>query len=243
MANDNLKNLLALSKKADEIAKTNTPSNNASRTNSESINSTYITSSNYDEKIAELNEQVFGKYQKPKDEYSAEEEIERIKKRSNENIDVSGRVLNPILQEVFNNPYNVNPETVLNDNNIHRKQLEEKLSKKFGNGLEEAKEICKTLEENDKQKTFLKKPQTEVNETSINNIIDYSLIKTIIEKVIDDRLNNLTDKIALNENVQKSQNKTGIIMLGENFTFVDNEGNMYKCGDMKYIGKMKLKSK
>ena len=108
----------------------------------------YITKSNYDEKIAELDEQVFGKYQKPKNEYSAEEELERIKKRNSENINVT----NPILQEVLNNPYEMSIDMVLNDNNIHRKQLEEKLNKKYGSGLEEAKEIFKTLEEKDKQK-------------------------------------------------------------------------------------------
>ena len=236
MANDNLKKFLDLSKKADEIVKTNL-SESPSRTNAEKPS--YVTRSNYDEKIAELNEQVFGKYQKPKDEYSAEEELERIKKRSNENVNIS----NPILQEVFNNPYDMNVDMVLNDNNTQRKQLEEKLSKKYGNGLEEAKEIFKTLEEKDKQNAVLKQQNESMTSLNTSGGVDYSLIKNIIEKAIDERLEKISNKISLNENAQRNKSKTGIIMLGENFTFVDNEGNMYKCGDMKYIGKMKIKQK
>lgn len=236
MANENLKNLLALSKKADEIVKTNI-AETPSRVKNE--RPSYITKSNYDEKIAELDEQVFGKYQKPKNEYSAEEELERIKKRNSENINVT----NPILQEVLNNPYEMSIDMVLNDNNIHRKQLEEKLNKKYGSGLEEAKEIFKTLEEKDKQKAISKQQNENITTPNINNSVDYSLIKDIIEKVIDERLEKLSSKMNLNEDVQKNKSKTGIIMLGENFTFVDNEGNMYKCSDMKYIGKMKIKTK
>lgn len=232
MANENLKNLLALSKQADKIAKTNITETAQTR----KANTSYVTKANYDEKIAELDEQVFGKYKKPEGTYSAEEEMERIKNRTNEHITVS----NPILQEVLKNPYDIDADVVMNSD-PRRRQLDEKLSQKYGNGLADAKKIFETLEIKDKEKAAAKQSQNESVATSNTNVnIDYSLIKTIVEKALDERLN----KLSLNENKQhNSASKTGIIMLGENFTFVDNEGNMYKCGDMKYIGKMKIKTK
>ena len=234
MANDNLKNFLALANKADEIAKNNTtvhttPKKVLSETN-------YINRNNFDDKINELNEMVFGKYQKPKGEYSAEDEMERIKTRMTENVG-NGKISNPILQEVFNNPYDMDIDMILNDKNPKRSQLEEKLSKKFG-GIEQAKEINRTLEETDKQKINEKKQNVVENNTVA---IDYSVIENIIERVIENKLNNLQiNKNSLNESKGKS---SPMIIIGENFTFVDTDGNMYKCEDMKYIGKMKIKSK
>lgn len=233
MANENLKKMLELSKKVDAVAN----SNNSSHTRKSTSND-YITSANYDVKMAELNEQVFGKYEKPKGVYSAEDELERIKQRTNEGSSI--QTSNPILQEVLNNPYSFDIDKLFEDSNPKMAQLEEKLrSKNYGSGLENAKAITKTLDEGDRQKTV---ERVNENTAQPSVTVDYSLIKTIVESVIEEKLSDIKYSL-LNENVRHDNSKNlSMIMLGENFTFVDSEGNMYKCGDLKYVGKAKLKN-
>lgn len=103
---------------------------------------------------------------------------------------------------------------------------------------QEAKEICKTLEAKDKEKA-----QPEVSNIGNVGNIDIETLKAVIEEAIDKKLGQLAGKMQLNENMNSPKQKASMIMLGENFTFVDGDGNMYKCGDMKYVGRMKLKSK
>lgn len=236
MANENLKNLLNLAKQADEIAE-NAEKMPMPRRKAEHPAPVYITNDNFDEKMAELDEQVFGKYQKPKDGYDPEEELKRIKERKAETASLAGKITNPILQEVLKNPYEMDIDAVLNGCNPKMAQLEEKLGKKYGK-IQEAKEICKTLEAKDKEKA-----QPDVSNIGNVGNIDIETLKAVIEEAIDKKLGQLAGKMQLNENMNSPKQKASMIMLGENFTFVDGDGNMYKCGDMKYVGRMKLKSK
>lgn len=233
MANENLKNMLALSKKVDEL----TSNGKTLPQNTKNTPTRVTTQRQLDEQIAQWDEQVFGAYQEngDKEEYSADKEMERIKQRTNENVKLN--ITNPILQEVFNNPYEMDVEKILEDPNM--KILEDKIKgANFKGGISAAKEITETLEKVDKQKIEEKN-----NKQFTNGNIDYSLIKNIVESVLDEKLTSLTKQI-LSENTNHNKgNKTSMIMLGENFTFVDTEGNMYKCGDLHYIGKAKMKQK
>ena len=229
MANENLKRMLELSKTVDAVAKNST--NSAPKRQS---SNNYITNANADVKMAELDEMVFGKYEKPKNVYNAEDELERIKNRTTNGVQVT----NPILQEVLNNPYSFDIDKILEDSNPKMKQLEEKLiGKNYGSGIENAIAITKTIDESDKKNNEIIRPNEKQNVT-----VDYGLIKTIVESVINEKLENMKATLLTESVNNKPSNNISMIMLGENFTFVDSEGNMYKCGDLKYVGKAKMKS-
>ena len=65
----------------------------------------------------------------------------------------------------------------------------------------------------------------------------------IIENVIDERLSKLQGSILNESKANSNPKQASMIMLGDNFTFVDPSGNMYKCSDIKFVGKAKLKNK
>ena len=202
--------------------------------------------------MAELDDKVFGKLQEQKDKqgYSAEEELKRIKNRTNESVNP---IHNPILQEVFNNPMDFDIESYQAACDPKMKRLEEELSKqnygqRYG-GIEAAKAITKNLEDFDKQKRTLNEqqqsqPSNEQITMPQQNVssVNYEIIKMIVENAIDKKLSQIA---SLNESRQyNGGNNASIIMLGENsFTFVDDSGNMYECSGMKYKGKMKLRKK
>lgn len=227
MADNTLKNLLEISKRSSNIVKEGATSNNTvDRSN-------IITRSNYDTKIAEFDEAIFGKYNPQEVKgYSADAEADRI--RNNE-YKPRKDITNPILLEVMNNPHNLDIDFATGAANPKMKQLTEKLQAKNFGGIEKAAQITKVLEDSDKQNVVKENKQ-------VSSTIDYSIIKTIVESVIDEKLKEYSHQI-INENKMVANNKTSMIMLGENFTFVDGDGNMYKCGDMKYVGKARINKK
>ncbi len=238
MANESFKKMLQLAKEADKIVSEG-KSNIPSRENN--VLTAPITAMNYDERIAELNEQVYGEYKKPENEYNAEEEMEKIKTRNEQNVKINPNTKIPsaILEDILRNPYQMSTNIV---EDPKMSMLEEKLKGKNFNGIEKAQEIQKKMEEKERETLNEKISQTEQTYRQVPNstAIDYSIIKMIIENVIEEKLEKIS-KSLLTENINNGSKKTSLIMLGENFTFVDSEGNMYKCGDMKYVGKAKIK--
>ena len=245
-----LEGFLDLAKQANDITSGNAPA--PQRRSSFVDEGNLITRDNFDEKIAEFDNKVFGKLQEQEEQkgYSATEELNRIKNRANENIN---SIHNPILQEVLSNPMEFDIESYVAACNPKMKKLEEKLSKQnygksFG-GIEAAKAITKNLEDFDKQKKVINEQQQRptVSEQVIVPqqsavSVNYEIIKMIVENAIDKKLSQIA---SLNENRQYGGgNNASFIMLGENsFTFVDESGNMYECSGMKYKGKMKLRKK
>lgn len=226
MPNENLKNMLALSKKMEE--KTNHSSSSVV------TKPKIMTQSQLDEQINVWDEEVFGK-SKPTTGYDPHDEMKKIKERQTEGVEKT--LNNPILQEVFNNPYNMDLDVVSGLSDPKRVELDEKLKDKY-QGLAGALKINETIEKKDKAKLEERKQQT-----LINSNINYETLQEIIENVIDKKFAELKNSI-LTESVNHNKpNKTTMIMLEDNFTFVDNEGNMYKCGELKYVGKAKLKNK
>ena len=73
MANEDFKRMLNLSKQADDIAKgvAAVPQQQTSRT-VRVPQEQLIPADNFDKRIAELDEKVFGKYEKPQNTYDAE---------------------------------------------------------------------------------------------------------------------------------------------------------------------------
>lgn len=236
MGSDKLKSMLQASKEATKIVKEGFNRN-------AQPNSSFggrITDKNYDVKMAELDNLVFGPYDKSLEEnsgssYSAEEEMKRINERQNKQIEINSKLPKNILQEIINNPCNFDTSIVTQDPRMA--QLEEKLqknNKQRPNGFDKVFQINDTLDGLDEAK----KPVTENNNTSI----DYSLIKTIVESVVDEKLSKYTQTL-LTEGRNISTKQLSTIMLGENFRFIDNEGNVYECSGLKYKGKARMKNK
>lgn len=240
MGNDKLKSMLQASKEADKIVKegaTRKPSNKNSLGGR-------ITAQNYDTKMAELDNLVFGPYDKSLNEgnessYSAEEEMKRINERQNRNVEINSKLPKNILEEIINNPCNFSTDIVMQDPRMS--QLEEKIkqsNKQITSGIDKVLKINSTLETLDESK----KPSTQSNDVSVSGGVDYSLIKTIIESVVEEKLAKYSQSL-LTESKTTANRRMSTMMLGDSFRFIDNEGNVYECGDLKYKGKARMKNK
>lgn len=112
----------------------------------------------------------------------------------------------------------------------------EKLKQTLPNSFNRSYEIQEKLEKQDRQE--LNEVQGNNNATPLSVNVDYELIKTIVESVVDKKINELK-KGMVNENLSYGSNSSLKAMkLGEKFLFLDSDNNIFEC-QMKYIGKNK----
>lgn len=80
-------------------------------------------------------------------------------------------------------------------------------------------------------------PKKRINEVAqptiqqVNQNIDYSLIKTIVEDCVK-KYSSALKKSILNESKEINENKNGTLQamkIGDKFSFIDNEGNLYEA--------------
>lgn len=232
MANETLQRMLEIGKRADSMASSGNRQTAAPRMNLE-------------EQLKSLDEQVYGQYvptEADKKAYSAEAEMERIKKRMNEgdkaSVSVNSRVPKKILESFLENPCNLDTE-LYEDANMAA--LTKRLSGKMP-GIKNVNEIQKKLDEADKEKQKVNESlRPKINENTNGVSIDYSLIKSIIESAIDEKLS--TMKQSLDEAISHNTDKSGslkVMKMGSKFLFLDDEDNVYEC-KMQYVGKNKKK--
>lgn len=234
MANEALQRMLEIGKRADNMA---------------SAGNRQIASSaprmNLEEQLQALDNQVYGKYVPTKEEqetYSAEAEMERIKNRMNEGgkaaVSVNSRVPKKILESFLENPCNLDTE-LYQDANMTA--LTKRLSGKMP-GVKNVNEIQKKLDEADREKQKVSESlRPKQVDTNSNVSIDYSLIKNIIESVIEEKLS--TVKQSLTETINRNTDDSGslkVMKMGSKFLFLDDEDNVYEC-KMQYVGKNKKK--
>lgn len=231
MANETLQRMLEIGKRADSMASSGVRQSAAPRMNLE-------------DQLKSLDEQVYGQYvpiAEDQKAYSAEAEMERIKKRMNEessaSVSVNSRVPKKILESFLENPCNLDTD-LYEDANM--KALTQRLSGKMP-GIKNVNEIQKKLDEADREKQkvneSLKPKITEATTSSI----DYKLIKTIIESAIDEKLSSM--KQTINEAMSHNSDNSGslkVMKMGSKFLFLDDEDNVYEC-KMQYVGKNKKK--
>lgn len=235
MANENLKRMLEISKRVDN----NTSSGNGNpqpRQRKMSL----------EEQINSYDKQVFGKYipsEEEQKEYSAEAEMKLIKERSS-NPNSGGynhntKVPNSILESILSNPCDLDAN-LYEDSNMT--EFTKRLSQRIP-GIKNVQDIQKKLDESDKQKqeTNIVETKNTVNNANAASAIDYSLIKTIVESVISDKLNDI-QKTLLNENTSHNSGMGNLraMKMSDKFLFLDDNNNVYEC-QMKYIGKNKKK--
>lgn len=235
MANENLKRMLEISKRVD---------NNISSGNGNS--QPHQRKMSLEEQINSYDNQVFGKYvpsEEEQKEYSAEAEMKLIKERSsnpnNGGYNHNTKVPNSILESILSNPCDLDAN-LYEDSNMT--EFTKRLSQRIP-GIKNVQDIQKKLDESDKQKqeTNTVGAKSTISNVNTSSTIDYSLIKTIIESVINDKLNDIK-KTLLNENASHS-NGTGnlrAMKMSDKFLFLDDANNVYEC-QMKYIGKNKKK--
>lgn len=234
MANEALQRMLEIGKRADNMA---------------SAGNRQITQStprmNLEEQLQALDNQVYGKYVPTKEEqeaYSAEAEMERIKNRMNESgkaaVSVNSRVPKKILESFLENPCNLDTELY---QDAKMTALTKRLSGKMS-GVKNVNEIQKKLDEADREKQkvseSLRPKQIDAN-SKVS--IDYSLIKNIIESVLEEKLS--TVKQSLTETINRNSDDSGslkVMKMGSKFLFLDDEDNVYEC-KMQYVGKNKKK--
>ena len=110
-------------------------------------------------------------------------------------------------------------------------------------------DIIAKLDSRDKSKS-INNSNTESQAQTVNPInenvnntqsIDLNQLGSLIENIIDNKLNSFLPKL-LNESKNHPNNKMSIMKLGENFTFIDDDNNVYEC-KMIYKGKVKSKKK
>lgn len=232
MANEALKKMLEIGKRVDELT-----TNNGQYPNKAPRRS-------IEEQIQSLDNQVYGQYvpsAEEKSTYDPQAEMKRIAEREaqgggyNKNTKVPSRILESILQ----NPCNLDPE-IYEDQNMAA--LTRRLSGRMP-GIKNVHEIQKKLDEADRQKQSVSeslKPKTTTFESSQQTTVDYSLIKTIVESALDEKITKLKTDI-INENVShQNSNSLNVMKMGDKFLFLDDQDNVYEC-KMHYIGKNKKK--
>jgi hypothetical protein len=234
MANEALQRMLEIGKRADNMA---------SAGNRQIAPST--PRMNLEEQLQALDNQVYGKYVPTKEEqeaYSAEAEMERIKNRMNEGrkatVSVNSRVPKKILESFLENPCNLDTELY---QDAKMTALTKRLSGKMS-GVKNVNEIQKKLDEADREKQKVSESlRPKQIDTNSNVSIDYSLVKNIIESVLEEKLS--TVKQSLTETINRNSDDSGslkVMKMGSKFLFLDDEDNVYEC-KMQYVGKNKKK--
>ena len=195
-----------------------------------------------DRLIESYDKQVYGASTEPvlkQDEqpkYDARKEMEKLKEIEAHGgrgaVNLEGRnIPRGILESILNNPLDLKPIDPRMD------ALEEKLKDNMS-GIKAAANILERVEKQDKEAKDKLKEQLQPKQTISNNI-DYELIKTLFENVIDKKLEDIKQTI----NESNSHQQTYIpsmkyLSFKDNFYFVDNDDNVFEC-IMKYKGKRK----
>ena len=233
MVNENLKRMLEISKKVDDQVSSGNVSRPIQR------------KTNLEEQLKNYDEQVYGQYVPSKEEqkqYSAEAEMKLIKERANNTnggYNHNTRVPNKIVESILSNPCDLDAN-LYEDNNMT--EFTKRLSKRI-NGIKNVQDIQKKLEESDRRsqtnRTVEQRQQNGGNGNS--TVVDYSLIKTIVESVINEKMDSLKKEL-LDEGISHNGNTGNLkaMKMGDKFLFLDDNNNVYEC-QMKYVGKNKKK--
>jgi hypothetical protein len=182
--------------------------------------------------LDDIDKAVYGEVEKTSG-YDPHEEMKRIKERRGHggSIDYShSKLPRQIIESIAANPLDM---TVVDPK---MDAFTEKLKQTLPNSFNRSYEIQEKLEKQDRQE--LNEVQGNNNTTPASVNVDYELIKTIVESVVDKKINELK-KGMVNENLSYGSNSSLKAMkLGEKFLFLDSDNNIFEC-QMKYIGKNK----
>ena len=221
-----LEEKLALSKEQKQIMENGIKAVQHKQARNDSSNSPIVGN------LDDIDKAVYGEVEKTSG-YDPQEEMKRIKERREHggSIDYShSKLPKQIIESIAANPLDM---TVVDPK---MDAFTEKLKQTLPNSFNRSYEIQEKLEKQDRQE--LNEVQGNNNATSASVNVDYELIKTIVESVVDKKINELK-KGMVNENLSYGSNSSLKAMkLGEKFLFLDSDNNIFEC-QMKYIGKNK----
>ena len=223
------------------VAKKQKSNNNKTQTNNQP-QSTLLTSNS----ISAIDEAFFygngdnnnPYYNEPSRLYDPQEELRSLQEKSYLKNVNNSKLPKAILESIINNPIEVSYDGLLGSTNVVTEDIQAR-----------SLDIIAKLDSRDKSKS-INNSNTESQTQTINSIneninntqsIDLNQLGSLIENIIDNKLNSFLPKL-LNESKNHSNNKMSIMKLGENFTFIDDDNNVYEC-KMIYKGKVKSKKK
>lgn len=190
----------------------------------------------HEEQIRKLDDMVYGKPVDDGQRYDAKKEMEKMTGAlSSAQITKSG-LPESIKRSIMAQPLTLSP---IEDPNMTA--LEERLQRTMP-GIQKSMKILSDLDQYDleqKEKTMVEsKPR---NDTSATSAIDYALIKTIVESVVDEKLNGMRQM--LNESTGRGTPSLSVMNIrNDKFLFLDSDDNIFEC-QMVYKGKNKAKRK
>ena len=172
----------------------------------------------------------------PRPEYDARTEMKAIQNESGFS-NINSKMPTAILESIMSNPLNLSMDGLDYDENIISENTQNR-----------TKEIIMKLEANDLQnknyvKTSTSQPTT-INEskdlyTPTSNNDD---LYNIIDNILEEKLKKYTSAIINESRNHENSPSLKIMKLGESFTFMDDDNNVYEC-KMIYKGKAKAKTK
>jgi len=195
-----------------------------------------------DKLIENFDKQVYGPIQEPIYEegeykpYNAQEEMNMLKEidanGGRKKVNLEGRnIPRGIVESILSNPLDLKPIDPKMD------ELENRIK---GNmpGIKTAANILERVNEVDKKE---RQSKAKINENilpkSANGIIDYELIKNIIEECIDRKMSQINESVM---HQQMNVPSMKLMNFKDKWLFVDNDDNVFEC-EMKYKGKRKKK--
>lgn len=198
---------------------------------------------NLDEQVAQFDEMVYGDYQEP----VAADGQTYVPKNADQLMDmmtkpltmenISGSKLpDAIKRSIISNPLIEQP---LEDPRMN--ELTEKLAKGIP-GIQKSMQILNDLERKDAEKKALNEERIiNTNPQGQNGTIDYSVIRSIIEEVVDEKLSKFAPM--LTESVGGNCGALSVMNIKNNkFLFLDDNDNIFEC-QMVFRGKNKAKRK
>lgn len=225
MANNKLQQMLDISNRMEKASS----GNKRNTVNVRTANPQKI-----DEMIQRMDEQVYGKYEKPKEEYDPNEEMESIRKRISEGVKpniINSKMPQGIIQSLIENPLDINP-SIVEDPKMTK--LQQRLAE--SSGLSRIASINKQVAQKDRE-IIEEKKITQSRNNVEGGAIDYSLIKLMIENAIDEKLKSLNESAFGNKN--SSDNGVSVMAFKNGtFKFLTENGDVYEC-QMVYKGKNK----
>lgn len=190
----------------------------------------------HEEQIRKFDDMVYGKPVDDGKQYDAKKEMEKMTGAlSSAQITKSG-LPESIKRSIMAQPLTLSP---IEDPNMTA--LEERLQRTMP-GIQKSMKILSDLDQYDleqKEKTMAEsKPR---NDTATTSAIDYALIKTIVESVVDEKLNGMRQ--ILNESTGNGTPSLSVMNIrNDKFLFLDSDDNIFEC-QMVYKGKNKAKRK
>ena len=190
----------------------------------------------HEEQIRKFDDMVYGKPVDDGKQYDAKKEMEKMTGAlSSAQITKSG-LPESIKRSIMAQPLTLSP---IEDPNMTA--LEERLQRTMP-GIQKSMKILSDLDQYDleqKEKTMAEsKPR---NDAATTSAIDYALIKTIVESVVDEKLNGMRQM--LNESTGHGTPSLSVMNIrNDKFLFLDSDDNIFEC-QMVYKGKNKAKRK